>query len=86
MPGHTFTPPVPIVARIMWEHDGGGRSRRSRWAGRAGTSTCACQTRATLTAVWLDAPECPPMLGAALLRRFRQPYYQVAAPTATHLL
>jgi hypothetical protein len=47
MPQHTFKTPVPVVARIEWEHDGEEHIETVAWAGPANTPTFAYQTRAT---------------------------------------
>ena len=47
VPRHTFGQPVPVVVRIVWEHDGEEHSETVAlgWTGQ--TSTFAYPTRAT---------------------------------------
>jgi hypothetical protein len=47
MPEHTFGQPVPVVARIVWEHDGEELIETVALGWPANTPTFAYRTRAT---------------------------------------
>ena len=58
MPQHTFKTPVPVVARIMWEHDGEEHIETEAlgWTDRR-VYVRLPDSRWRFTAVWLDAAD-----------------------------
>jgi hypothetical protein len=58
MPAHTFKTPVPVVARIVWEHDGEEfiETVAAGWSGQ-NVYVRLPDRRYRLTSVWLDAAD-----------------------------
>jgi hypothetical protein len=58
MPWHTFGQPVPVVARIVWEHDGEEHIETVAlgWIGQHAYIRLP-DPRYRFTAVWLDASD-----------------------------
>jgi hypothetical protein len=58
MPEHTLVPPVPIVARIVWEDDGEEylETEAAGWSGQL-IYVRVPDLRYALTSVWLDAAD-----------------------------
>ena len=58
MPWHTFGQPVPVVARIVWEHDGEEHIETVAlgWIGQH-AHIRRPDPRYRFTAVWLDASD-----------------------------
>jgi hypothetical protein len=58
MPQHTFGQPVPVVARIVWEHDGEERIETVALGGSNGDTYVRLPDRRwRFTSVWLDASD-----------------------------
>jgi hypothetical protein len=58
MPEHTFKTPVPVVARIVWEHHGEEHIETvaAGWSGQ-NVYVRLPDPRYRLTSVWLDAAD-----------------------------
>jgi hypothetical protein len=58
VPEHTFGQPVPVVARIVWEHDGEEQLETGAlgWTGR-NVYVRLPDRRYRLASVWLDAAD-----------------------------
>jgi hypothetical protein len=57
-PEHTLHPPVPVVARILWENDGEEmlETEAAGWSGQL-VYVRVPDTRYRLTSVWLSAAD-----------------------------